>query len=202
MNALLQEVGDYDVRGHDFETAMVCGVTSTHIDADRLVRMDWKNGFPNWELARTAYCGDSCHLPALRQWVVAFAIAYCMDGGVKREAYSDELACVAGWDALYLLVFKREIMPYTVLADDLGVHRNTYRRLRNAICRRLAKSLAEYWERFGIAFRQVAFYERRCGSQIQRGTLKVRGVVPSEGELARGGDGNFRRVPSRDSDTL
>lgn len=161
-----QEVGDYDLRGPDFETALVNGVTASIIDADRLVRLDWQNGFPNWWLYRTALAGDTLYTTRLREWAVAFSVAYCTTGGVKRQVYSDELACVAGWDALHVTLYKRPMEAYTTLADKLGVHHRTYRRLRDSLARRMLASLDEYWIRLGAAYRHVILYERKCGSAI------------------------------------
>src|SRR5690606_16750213 len=59
-------VGDYDLRGLDFETYLVGPVTDKIIDADRLVRQRVSNGFPNWALYRCVYAGDTHLLPMLR----------------------------------------------------------------------------------------------------------------------------------------
>jgi hypothetical protein len=157
--------GDYTLRGPDFETLLVGPVTATVIDADRFVRLDWRNGFPNWALYRAAIAGDDIHTPALRQWVVAFTVAYCADGGIKRHAYSDELACVAAWDALHMLIHNRQMQPYTATAETLGVSAKTYRRLRDMIYARLRASLDEYWVRLLVAVRQVWNYERKSISR-------------------------------------
>lgn len=156
-----QSVGDWDLRGPDFETVLIGPVFASIIDADRLVRTEWRNGFPNWAMYRTALAGDNIHLPMLRQWVVAFTVSYCMDGGVKRHAYSDELACIAGWDALHILLYCREMRPYTTTAAALDVDPKTYKRLRNNVHKRLRASLDEYWIRLGAAFRYVTLYERK-----------------------------------------
>lgn len=154
------EVGDYDLRGPDFETALIGAVSSLAIDADRLVRTEFRNGFPNWALYRAALAGDAIHVPMLRQWVVAFSVAYCATGGVKRQAYSDELACVAGWDALSMLLYLRELQPYTVTAHALGVDAKTYKRLRRNLYARLRASLDEYWVQLCAAARHVFLYEK------------------------------------------
>lgn len=151
----------YDQRGPDFDTALIGPVTASIIDADRLVRAEWRNGFPNWCLYRSALAGDALYVARLRHWAVAFSVAYCVSGGVKRHAYTDELACVAGWDALHMLLWSRELQPYSVTADALGVHHKTYRRLRDALYRRLRASLDEYWIRLGAAYRHVILYERK-----------------------------------------
>ena len=157
------EVGDYDLRGPDYDTALIGAVTERIIDADRLVRFEWRNGFPNWGMYRSALAGDALHLAAVRQWTVAFTVAYCMSGGIKRHAYSDELAVVAAWDAVHMLVYCKPMQPYTETAEALGVHHKTYRCLRDTIFARLKASLDEYWIRLTCAYRQVILYERKCG---------------------------------------
>jgi len=147
--------------GPDFDTMLIGPVNASIIDADRLVRMDWRNGFPNWALYRTALAGDAVHMPSLKRWAVAFSVAYCSTGGVKKAAYSDELAAVAAWDALHMLVFCRELAPYTVLADRLDVHHKTYKRVRDTLYLRMKASLDEYWARLAIAMRQVWLAERK-----------------------------------------
>lgn len=150
----------HDQKGPDPETLLIGPITTAIIDADRLVRMDWSNGFPNWAMYRTALAGDSVQLPALRRWVVAFSVAYCTAGGVRRSVYSDELACVAAWDALHMLLVTRELQPYTTTAAKLKVHHKTYRRLRDALYLRMKSSLDAYWDRLCIAHRQVRLYDR------------------------------------------
>lgn len=173
--ASIRSGGDWDLRGPDLDTMLVGPVYASIIDADRLIRTEWRNGFPNWALYRTALAGDSLHLAGLRKWVVAFSVAYCKAGGVKRHAYSDELACVAGWDALHMLVHVREMAPYTTLAAALGVDPKTYKRLRNGLYARLRASLDEYWVRLTIAFRQVVFCERKSSSANRGVTCGQRG---------------------------
>lgn len=160
--AVAIEVGDYDVRGPDFDTALIGQVTPSIIDADRLVRMEWKNGFPNWMLYRTALAGDALYLSRLRHWAVAFAVAYCTTGGMKKSAYSEETACVAAWDALNMVLHKRQLQPYAETADALGVHHSTYKRLRSHLYVSMLGSLDEYWIRLGAAYRHVILYERNA----------------------------------------
>lgn len=155
-------VGDYDLRGPDFDTYLLGEVTASIVDADRLVRTELANGFPNWKLYRTCLAGDDLHIVDVRQWVVAFTIAYCLTGGVKRHAYSEELACVAGWDAFYMLIHNRPMQPYTATADALEVDPKTYRRLRDNIYARLKCSLDEYWIQLGAALRHVVIYEQKA----------------------------------------
>lgn len=155
------EVGCYDLRGPDFDTALIGPVTASIIDADRLVRLEWKNGFPNWGMYRTVLAGDSLHIDRVREWCVAFAIAHCSET-VQKRAYSDTFACVAGWDALHMLVATRPLEPYTVLAKKLGVNAATYKRARNSVFVQLRASLDEYWIRLGSAYRQIILAERKA----------------------------------------
>lgn len=159
--AIPKAEGDYDVRGFDIDTLLVLDVHRELIDADRLARLDFNNGFPNWELFRTVYAGENIHLPKLKRWVHEFAIAHCLEGGVKRSVYTPTLAGIAGLDALYLLVYMEPLLPYTTIAADLGVDPKTYLRLRNAIRDRLSVSLHQYILHLGAAYRQVLISERK-----------------------------------------
>jgi hypothetical protein len=155
------EVGDYDLRTVDFETVLIGPVTELVADAGRLAALEFRNGFPNWWIYRTCQAGDTLHTSRLRDWVVAFTIAYATTGGVRRDAYSDELAYAAGLDALHMLMHSKPMQPYTVTADALGVHHKTYRCLRDTIYARLKASMDEHWIQLGSAIRQVALYNRR-----------------------------------------
>lgn len=169
--------GDYDLRGKDFDTALIGPVTDSIVDADRLVRMEWKNGFPNWMLYRTVLAGDSLYLTRLREWTVAFAVAYGQSGGVRREAYSDEFACVAAWDALNMLLNPNAAHPYRETAEALGVHHSTYKRLRSHIYASLRGSMEMYWCQMGAAYRQVIFYERSRASRNRAVTFRGGEVI-------------------------
>jgi hypothetical protein len=140
-------------------------VTEWVIDADRLVRLEWKNGFPNWLMYRVAMAGDELGRSQLRQWIVAFSLAYCAaENVVRRDAYSDELATFAAWDAYSLLVHCKQVQPYTVTAEALGVDPKTYKRLRNRVYIRLKASMDEYWLRLECAIRHIVISERKSRS--------------------------------------
>jgi hypothetical protein len=156
-----QAVGDWNTKGFDVDTLLVLPIHRQLIDADRLARFDFNNGFPNWELFRTVYCGDNIYLPKLKQWVHEFAIAHCLEGGIKRQVYTPTLAGVAGLDALYLLIYMEPLLPHTVAAKDLGVKPETYKRLRDAIRDRLSVSVNTYLLHLGAAYRQVLISERK-----------------------------------------
>ena len=155
-------IGDYDLRGRDIDTCMIGEIHGTLIDAARLADIEFRNGFPNWELFRTVYCAETLHVPMLKRWVHEFAIAHCLDGGVRREIFSPTLAGIAGLDALYLLIYLQPMLPHTVLAEGIGVSAKAYLRLRNAIRDRLSESLNVYFMHLGAAYRQTLIYERRC----------------------------------------
>lgn len=154
------EVGDYDLRGVDFETYLIGPITDRIIDADRQVRGEWSNGFPNWFAYRSVLAGDSYLHGRLRNWCVAYAIAYCEAGGVRKGLPADEMGCLAGWDAYYALHNKRWLIAGQDVADVAGVDPKTYRKVRNRVFAAMRASLDEYWVRLQIAVRQVWMRER------------------------------------------
>lgn len=163
-----KELHSFDVRGMDIETVLIGPVTQQIIDADRLVRTEFRNGFPNWMMYRTALAGDSIFLPRLREWAVAFTWVYCLDGAVKRKTLSDELIGCVSLDVLSRLVFSRWLAPHSDIAATISVDRNTYKRLRDRIYARLAASLDEYWIRLIIAYREVRRHERSEHGRYRR----------------------------------
>ena len=210
MNAVaISPIGDYDLRGPDHATILAMPITSTHIDADRIVRegrgfrdVGWNNGFPNWKLYRCAYAGDAMYTRFLRDWVCMFTIAYCLTGGIKESAFSEELACFAGNDALYILIHSQEMQPYTVSAAALHVDPKTYKRLRDRIAKRLKASLDEYMMRLEIGLRIALIEERKSRTAILGDTLKVRESHLSGGDIAASQSGNFIVSRAPDSDDL
>lgn len=170
MNAVAKEAIPtcFDIRGKDTETYLVGPITSQIIDADRLVRVEWQNGFPNWMLYRTALAGDALYLPKLRHWAISFTWVYAMEGAVRRKSITDELIGCVALDALSRVVFGRFLGDYSVIADNIGVSKDTYRRFRNRVYSRMAGSLDEYWIRLTLAVREVAKYERSEHKRIRR----------------------------------
>lgn len=187
------EVGCYDLRGPDFETLLVGPVTPAIIDADRIVRSEWGNGFPNWAMYRCVYAGDSHLIPHLRLWCVAIAVAYSDTGGLRSA--SDDAAVCAGRDACSALLSGRWGAPSDELAEALGIAPKTYRRFRNAVYARLKASLGEYWVRMQIAMRQVALLERR--QEAPEPVVRLSDGRGFAWELDTVGDGNFRAMPKR-----
>lgn len=187
------EVGDYDLRGPDFETILVGPVSELTIDADRRVRRRFRNGFPNWAMYRTVYAGDSHLRGALRSWCVAYAVAYCEAGGVRKGQPADEIGCLAGWDAFYALLNHRWVVAGMDIADVAGVDPKTYRRARNHVYSVHLASLKEYWDLLNIEAREVARDYRRGGAPTPSSRISAgRGFGDTE-DLA--GNGTFRAMP-------
>lgn len=152
----------YDLRGADTETSLVGPITARIIDADRLVRLDYRNGFPNWMLYRTALAGDSLYLAKLRHFTIAFTWMVATSG-IRRTKLTDELIGCAALDALSIVLYTRELQPYTITAGAVGVDHKTYRKLRDGVARRMKASLDEYWIRLILAYGEVLKYERKSG---------------------------------------
>ena len=155
-----QSGGDWNVRGRDAETALVGPITATIIDADRRVRAEWSNGFPNWAMYRAAYCGDAMYRRQVRDWCVAYAIAYCEAGGVRKGLPADEIGCLAGWDAFYALLNHKWLIAGMDVADVAGVDPKTYRKVRSHVYAALRYSLAEYWMLLQIHYLRTIRDER------------------------------------------
>lgn len=192
-NKAAQTVGDYDLRGRDFETLLIGGITESIIDADRLVRLDWANGLPNWAMYRVVMAGDTHLHGFLRDRCVAFGVAYCNTGGLRLTTSADEMGCLAGWDAYYALLNRKWVVAGQDVADVAGVDPKTYRKVRNYVYATLRSSLDEYWVRMQVAIRQVALMERR--QDVPEPVSKYssgRGFDLSE-DLT--GTGNFRAMP-------
>lgn len=154
-------VGDYDLRGLDFETYLVGPVTDKIIDADRFVRSEWRNGFPNWALYRTCFAGDTHMAALLRDWCVAYAVAAAESGVVRAGLPVEEMGALAGWDCYYALNHHRWLVAGQDIADVAGVDPKTYRKLRNYVYAANRASLSEYWVRMQVAVRQVWMQDRR-----------------------------------------
>lgn len=150
---------DYDLRGQDYETQLVGPITDSIIDADRLARLEHRNGFPNFALYRLVLAGDRAYLPSVRQWWVLFAIEWCR--GNMRRGFSADLATVAAWDSLQRVMDpKRPIVAADDAAGALGVELETYTRTRNELRAILAAALSSYWSVMGITYRVVRAAER------------------------------------------
>src|SRR5690606_30579222 len=123
-------VGDYDLRGRDYETELVGPITDAIIDADRLARAEHRNGFPNFALYRLVMCGDRAYLKHVRHWWVLFAIEWCRNR--MRGSFSEELATIAAWDSLQRVMDPaRPILSGPEVAESLGVHCRDYVRVRD-----------------------------------------------------------------------
>lgn len=155
----VRAVGDWDLRFVDFETRLIGPITESIIDADRLARKEFNNGFPNWYLYRTVLAGDNHAKDILQLWCIAFAIAYSESGGLRKP--SDDVAVCAGREAYNTLIKGRWAAPSEELAKALGIDPRTYKKFRNSVFMRLRASLDEYWVNLQIAIRQVAQLEKK-----------------------------------------
>lgn len=165
----VQHSGDWDVRGPDFETFLIGPQTALHYDADRRVRKEWSNGFPNWVMFRAVDCGEALYRPALREWCVAYSIAYCESGGIRTGLPADEMGCLAGWDAYYALLNHKWLIAGMDVADVAGVDPKTYRKVRNHVYGAMRASLAAYWHELSIAIRRVYRQYGESDSETPRG---------------------------------
>ena len=191
--------GDWDLRGLDFETYLVGPVTDKIIDADRLVRTRYNNGFPNWTLYRTVYAGDTHLRTQLRDWCVAYSIAVAESGFVRKGLPAEEMGCLAGWDAYYRLLNHRWVVGGQDIADVAGVDPKTYRKLRNHVYAANLLSLQDYFVELQIAVRQV-WKEDRWGA-LGAGHSSWRPLADGEGFVTvathTDGIGNYWVKPGR-----
>jgi hypothetical protein len=201
---LLEGVGDYDLRGPDYETVLVGPVNELIGDADRFVRrpiedggLGFDNGFPNWEMYRTVYCGDAHLRLRLRAWCVAYAIAYCEAGGIRAGLPADEIGCLAGWDAFYALLHHKWLIAGMDVADVAGVDPKTYRKVRNRVYGHMHASLREYWELMQIAVRQVSRLNKRLEQEAQPGRMSAGRGFGDENEIDIAGNGCWRAYVPR-----
>lgn len=189
MDAREVSKGDWDVRGPDFETLLVGPITPTIIDADRFVRREWSNGFPNWAMYRCAYAGDSHLLGELKDWCIALAVAYGESGAIRKP--DDTVAVCVGRDVWHALVWKRWGAPGDEIAAALGIAPKTYRKFRVGLYKRLKASLDEYWIRLQIEMRRVALLERR--EEAPAPLARVNQASPDQPDLK--GNGCYRTPP-------
>lgn len=185
-------MNDFDLRGPDAETSLIGPVTATIIDADRRVRAEWGNGFPNWAMYRTAYAGDEHLRRKLRDWIVAYAIAYCETGGVRKGLPAEEIGCLAGWDAFYALLHHKWVIAGMDIADVAGVDPKTYRKVRNHVYAALKRSLDEYWMLLQIHYLRTIRDERWELPTDPRPRHSEGRGFGADGEIDITGDGCWR----------
>jgi len=188
--------GDYDLRGLDFETYLVGPVTDKIIDADRLVRSRYNNGFPNWVLYRTVYAGDTHLRTQLRDWCVAYSIAVAESGFVRKGLPAEEMGCLAGWDAYYRLLNHRWVVGGQDIADVAGVDPKTYRKLRNYVYAANLLSLQDYFVELQIAVRQVWKEDRWISTRPKSTWIGIGGAATVSSQYASDGNGNYLTLPA------
>lgn len=153
-------IGDYDLRGRDFETELIGQVTDAIIDADRLARLDFKTGMPGFALYRLILARDRFYLAIVRPWWVLFCAEWCRTR--MRGAYSEEFAGMVALDSLQREMDPAHpILPAEEAAEALGVDLETYARARNELRRILSAAVDSYWALLCGTYRIVAYLERR-----------------------------------------
>jgi len=150
----------YALNSLDYETQLIGPINDTIIDADRLARMEYGNGFPNFAMYRLILAGDRLYLSRVRQWWVLFSIEWCRSH--MRKGYSEELATLAAWDSLQRVMDPaRPILPAQEAAESLGVDLETYTRARNSLQGTLGSALSVYWAILGATYRLTRHTERK-----------------------------------------
>lgn len=158
MNAVADRIptssGDWGLKNPDSIERALCGaLTESIIDAVRLVRLEFSNGVPNFELYRAVDAGDNLYDRALLDWTIAFAWVLADDTMRRKDRH--EIATVAAHDVLSILRTGYAVLPHTTIAARLGCHRETYLRLRNRLYVRLDQSLREYRMRLSLHYPRV-----------------------------------------------
>lgn len=141
----------------DYDSRMAEAIHDTLIDADRLVRECWTNGFPNWQLSRVVFSGEDVHVAECRRFMVALAWTIMDERGLDN----DELAGTAGIDAAHMLLRGRMIAPPETLAGILGVGTDLYLLIRNKVYGRTRVSMMTYWTLLGAKYREARLDEYR-----------------------------------------
>jgi hypothetical protein len=161
MAAVTEVQGDYALRGRDYETELLGAITDTVIDADRLARLDHRNGMPNFAIYRLVLAQDRLYLLPVRQWWVMFSLEWCRTH--MRSGYSEELATVAAWDSLQRVMDPaRPLLPAAEAAESRGVELETYTRARNTLRQVLSATLDGYWALLCGTYRVAAYLERKA----------------------------------------
>lgn len=193
-------VGMYAEKVVDYSTQLIGPITDSIIDADRLTQGAMPDAIPCWELYRAALAGDDLYIPRLRDWAVSFALAYCKAGGVRSDAYSEELAFTVGLDALHIVLFSRPLLPYDVAAHDLGVGHKTYKRLRDVLSSVWLAALNEYWWELLFAYRKVRQRERGISSEPTKRISSV--CAPAGTSPLFTAEGNYYISPAPNPDNI
>lgn len=153
-------VGDYDLRGQDYETQLVGPITDAIIDADRLARLEHRNGFPNFALYRLILAGDRAYLTVVRQWWVLFAIEWCRNN--MRHGFDEDVAVHAAWDSLARVMEpRRDAHPSrSEVAASLGVDDESFNHATRTLQSILNAALMAYWLWLQVSYRVVKIRER------------------------------------------
>ena len=151
----------------DHETALIGPITDRIIDADRLVRDEHGEGFPNFAIYRLILCGDRLYMPQVREWWVGFCIGWSEQ---EMSRYpGDDLIVMAAWDSLQRTVSPNQpVLNDVYAASELQMSVEAYACVRKLFERILSNIVRVYWWRMVWAHEKVCHRE----SQLKRNELK------------------------------
>ena len=154
----------------DHETALIGPITDRIIDADRLVRGEHGEGFPNFAIYRLILCGDRLYMPEVRQWWVGFCVAWS-EQEMARYPGDDPIA-FAAWDSLQRTVSPNQpIFNDVYAASELQVGVESYACVRKLFERMLSNILRVYW------WRMVWAHEKVCSRESKLKRNELNGFV-------------------------
>lgn len=193
----VESVGDWDLRGPNFETLLVSQLTGTIGDAARLVMRGskrdapWSNGFPNFAMYRAFFAGDTHGLLALHDWLASWGATFARDK-LRSLVNRTVAGSYAGQDVFFYLLEQEWAHSPEAVAQEAGVAISTYRRFRDQALERAQASLREYWIRLQMAMLQVRIMENQEPPPLPPVRLSDgRGFD----DVDFVGDGNFRAMP-------
>jgi len=190
-------VGDWDIKGPDFETQLVGQLTGTIGDAARLVARGskrdypWANGFPNFAMYRTFYAGDTYLRMQVHDWMASWGVAFARER--MRSGNTAIAGSYAGQDAFYAMLTDDWAHSPENCAKEAGVAVSTYARQRDRTLRRAQESLREYWIRLQMAMFQVRILENQEPAPLPPSRYSYGRGFADEVDFA--GDGNYIAMP-------
>ena len=142
-----------------YETRLASEIHDSLIDADRFVRDEYGETFPNFALYRLVLCGDRNHLRNVREWWEVFCILWA-DANMRKKQ-DGEAVLLAARDALQSFMEpNRRIMTDEAASEECGLHRTSYTLMRKGFMVILAQILETYMERLMVAYARVRKMER------------------------------------------
>lgn len=130
------------------------------IDADRIVREEFGDAFPNFALYRLVLCGDHSNMRKVREWWEVFCVLWVQNNMRKKPA--DEVVLVAAWDSLQRFFDpSRPILSDEYVQSEYGFDADSYRVMRKGFGIILSMILERYMHQLANAYAKVRARERR-----------------------------------------